>query len=121
MVALACQMFAELRDASAVPDLMNLIRRSGKFQRPAEVRLAAVLAVAEIDPSKAPIDVPLGYVNGSRYELRAQAAHALGVIAVGGSSSQAALAYLSKLLNDPNPLVQVAAAGGILRAAAKQE
>lgn len=121
LVALACQMCGELKDGGAWPDLSNMIHRTGKFERPPEIRMAAALALTQIDPTKAPLDVPAAYVASPRYEIRAQAAHTLAGVAMGGGdNAQAALMHLAKLMNDPNPLVQVAAAGGILRAPVNQ-
>jgi hypothetical protein len=40
--------------------------------------------------------------------------------ASGGASASAVLPHLYKLLNDANPLVQVAAAGGVLRMQVRQ-
>jgi len=121
LVALACQMCGELRDGGAWPDLINMIHRTGKFERPPEIRMAAALALAQIDPTKAPLDVPAAFVASPHYEIRAQAAHTLaGVAAGGGGNSRAALGHLAKLMSDPNPLVQVAAAGGVLRAGVRQ-
>jgi len=122
LVALACQMCGEVKDAGAVSDLLNLTRRGGQAERPAEIKLAAAQAVAEIEPSRAPIDVPLGYVNHARYDLRAQAVQALGTIyaETGGTGGSLVVEHLARLLTDPNALVQVAAAGAIVRASQHQ-
>ena len=50
------------------------------------------------------------YVGSNQFQLRAQAASTLGEL-----GDPIAYAALAKLLQDPNPLVQVAAAGAILR------
>lgn len=110
LVALACQMCGQLKDGGALPNLLDLATRTGRRQQSAEVRMAAALAVAQIDPSRAPVDVPVEYVNAERFEHRAQAALTLGY-----SQSREALPYLWRLMNDANPLVQIAAAGGVLR------
>ncbi len=113
--ALACQMCGELKDYAALADLTNLVHRTGSSERPAEVRMAAALAVARIDPQRELVEFPAGYVSSNRPELRAQAAHTLGVMGAGGKASLVALGHLSRLISDPNPLVQVAAAGAVLQ------
>jgi HEAT repeat protein len=117
--ALACQICGRLQDGGALPDLHNIIRRSGRFERPAEVRMAAAMAIAEIDPSRTLFDVPLQYAASPRWELRQQSALALATISAaarkGGQQDEQVIPTLANLLNDENPLVQVAAAGGILK------
>ena len=116
LAALACQMCGTVKDGGALPDLQNIVRRSGRFARPPEVRMAAAQSIAEIEPSRTLFDVPLGFVGSERFELRAQAAHCLGVIAgVSGRPDDEVMPSLTTLLNDSNPLVQVSAAGAILR------
>ena len=110
LVALACQMCGELKDGNAVPNLLDLATRTGARRQSAEVRLAATLAIAQINPNHVPLEVVAEYVDNDRFEIRAQAAYTLG--AIGG---QKALPHLVKLLNDDNPLVQVAAAGGVVQ------
>ncbi|MHC4447086.1 MAG: HEAT repeat domain-containing protein [Planctomycetota bacterium] len=110
LTALACQMCGRLNDRRVVPDLLRLALRTGERSQPAEVRLAATLAVAQIEPGQAPLEVPRGYVGSDRYEVRAQAA-----LTLGGIGDPATLPTLTSLLSDENPLVQVAAAGAILQ------
>ena len=110
LTALACMMCGRLRDQRAVPNLARLALQTGPTRQPAEVRMAATWALAHIDPVQAPIEVPLEYVADPLLQLRAQAALTLGEI-----GDAAALPYLATLLDDESPLVQVAAAGGILR------
>lgn len=115
LAALACQMCGQLRDGGAVSDLVNLAMRTGRGERPPEVRMAAALAVALIQPQRTLIEVPVSYTNSPRAEQRAQAAYTLGAMGGGDKASMVALSHLSRLLNDPHPQVQVAAAGAILR------
>lgn len=110
IVALACQIVGRLGDVRAIPNLMQLALRDGERQLPAEVRMAATLAIAQIDASEAPLEVPMQYVRSEQFQLRAQAALTLGAI----PDSQARLA-LRQLLSDGDPMVQVFAAGGILQ------
>lgn len=110
IVALACLMAGRLNDVRAMPNLLQLATRTGERQLPAEVRMAAALAMAQIDPLQAPAEVPLEYIRSDRFELRAQAALTLGAI----SDPQTVVA-LRRLLSDSNPMVQVFAAGGLLQ------
>jgi HEAT repeat protein len=110
LTALACMICGRLRDQRAVPNLVRLARRTGPTRQPAEVRMTAVWALAHIDPTEAVMEVPLEYVADAKYQLRAQAALTLGEI-----GDPEALPHLAELLDDESPLVQVAAAGGILR------
>jgi HEAT repeat protein len=116
LAALACQMCGSVKDGGALPDLQNLVRRSGRFARPPEVRMAAAQSIAEIDPSRTLFDVPLTFAGSERFELRAQAAHSMGIMmAASHVQNEAVTTSLAKLLEDSNPLVQVSAAGAILR------
>ena len=110
LAALACMLCGRLRDGRAIPDLSNLARATEPVARSAEIRMAATWALAQIAPGLAPIEVPMLYVGSNQFQLRAQAASTLGEL-----GDPMAYSTLAKLLGDPNPLVQVAAAGGILR------
>ena len=110
LTALACMMAGRLHDERVVADLVRLARRTGPNQQSAEVRMAATWALAQIAPAQATAEVPMEYVASPQDALRAQAGLTLGE--VGDPSGLSALAVL---LEDPNPLVQVAAAGGILQ------
>ncbi|MCI0363655.1 MAG: HEAT repeat domain-containing protein [Phycisphaerales bacterium] len=118
LVALACQMCGELRDVGALADLLNLVNRTGRLRRPPEIRLAALQAIGEIDPVRAPVEVAVAHTGSAHADLRGQAAHCLGAIGrYGGGSGNAAtlLPYLAKMMEDQSPLVQIAAARAILR------
>ena len=116
LTALACQMCGELGDRGALPNLLDLAMRTGTREQSPEVRMAATAAIAQLEPTKAPLPVHAAHVGSTRFELRAQAAHTIAEVANGrGVPNSATLPYLSRLLNDANPLVQVAAAGGMLR------
>ncbi len=109
IVAVACMICGRLKDERVVANLIRLARR-GRFQQPAEVRMAATWALARIRPTQATIDVPMEYTSIEQYQLRAQAALTLGEVA-----DTAALPTLATMLYDPNPLVRVAAASAILQ------
>ena len=72
--------------------------------------MAAIWALAQINPAQATMAVPMEYVRSGKYQLRAQAALTLGEIGDPG-----ALPTLGAMLGDSNPLVQVAAASAILQ------
>ena len=110
LAALACMLCGRLRDGRAIPDLSNLARATEPVTRSAEIRMAATWALAQIASGLAPIEVPMEYAGSNQFQLRAQAASTLGEL-----GDPIAYAALAKLLQDPNPLVQVAAAGAILR------
>ena len=71
--------------------------------------MAAVTALAQVRGSVG-VAVVAQYAGSDRLQLRYQAAAALGVI--GGRD---ALKLLGQLLDDPNPLVRVAAASSVLK------
>jgi HEAT repeat protein len=110
LAALACMMCGRLRDEAYIAPMREMALRMGRDQEPAEVRLAAAQAVAQIDPARAPLGVLLMYVEAEAFALRAQAAAALGWV-----QDPSVPLILAEMLEDPNPLVQVAAAGSILR------
>lgn len=109
ITALACQICGEVQDEGAVPNLLDLATRTGRMQQSAEIRMAAALAVARINPMQAVLSVPEGYVSSTRFELRSQAAYTIG-----GCKQKAGIPILARMLQDPNPLVQVSAAAAIL-------
>ena len=111
ITVLACQMCGQLRDEAYAPSLLDKATREGRRQEPAEIRLAAAGALAQMDPRRAPIEVPMAYVSSDRPELRGQAAATLGSFA----ADERVLETLGGLMGDPDPMVQVAAAGAILR------
>lgn len=113
LTALACQVLGRVNDARALPNLQDLATREGREQQPADVRLAAAGAIAVIAPEQVPVDMVLEFVDSERYPLRAHAAAVLGYV-----NSEDGAAALATLLGDSNPLVQVSAAGGLLRTAA---
>jgi HEAT repeat protein len=110
LTALACQMCGRLGDRGAVADLSNMLAVTGATQPPGEVRLAAVTALALLDRTRVDAKVPLEYAESDVFQLRAQAALTMGVLRDGSTMPK-----LLQLLADRNPMVQVAAAGAILR------
>jgi HEAT repeat protein len=110
ITALACQICGRLRDERSRTSLLSLATGSGPLRRPAEVRLAAVGALASIGaaPPEARA-IALEYTGNDLPAIRAQAALVLGDL---GDASD--LATLSQLIGDGNQMVQIAAARSIL-------
>ena len=115
ITALACQICGEVQDEGSLPNLLDLATRTGKAQQSAEIRMAAATAASRINPRRSVLFVPESYVSSTRFELRAQAA-----LTLGASRQQAALPSLVRLLQDPNPMVQVSAAASILEIGERQ-
>ena len=82
---------------------------TGFDRRPAEVRMAAITALAQLG-EQVSADSLDAYVAHRRPEIRHQAAYALGEV-----GHPNGLPTLARLLHDPNPIVQVAAAGAIVK------
>lgn len=114
IIALACQICGQLRDGQTLSNLLDLALRQGIRQQSAEIRMAAASAVSKIDPSRAPYEVPRAYLRSSLPTLRAQAAITLGL-----THHPEVLATLGPMLSDSVPIVQIAAAGAILRNSAE--
>lgn len=110
LVVLACQLCGRLKDRAYVGSLRDIATRTQPRVEAPEVRLAAVLALAQIDHPNAISRIPIEYLGHERAEVRAQAAATLG-----WTGDPAALTPLAATLDDRNALVQVASAGAILR------
>lgn len=113
IVVLACDICAELHDEGYVASMLDKALREGRDEEPVAIRLAATQAVARIDPDRAPASVPLAFLDHDEYLIRAQAA-----IALGWFRDPAFIPALAPLMNDRNALVQVAAAGAVVRSTA---
>lgn len=110
VMALACQICGTLRDEQALSRLMQIALGEGQLRQPAEVRMVAAMALAQIGLGRAPVEVPLEYIDHAEATIRAQASYTLGFMPV-----QAAVQALPDMLRDESGLVQVAAAGAVLR------
>jgi HEAT repeat protein len=115
IAALACLMCGRLSDSYALQTLLGLAQPMAEGGHAPEVRMAAAMAVAQIDPTQAPIEVPMEFVQSPRPELRAQAAMTLAKI-----RHPAVVGQLRQLLSDSDPIVQVSAAAAILELYAPQ-
>jgi len=108
--ALACMIAGRLHDEAYGSALLDMAVREGRDARPAEVRLAAAAALAEMHPERAPVHVPMHFVRHENYLIRAQAAWSLGAF-----PDPSVVPLLETLMEESNALVQVSAAGALLR------
>ncbi len=111
LTILACQILGRVHDRAYGTTLFDMAMRTGPPDEKApEIRLAAIEALARMDPTRVPVDMPMSFLASERPEIRAQAAAVLGWI-----GDPSVLPSLAAVLDDGNPYVQVAAAGAILR------
>lgn len=113
--ALASQLCGSLKDEASMKTLAWIGWRPDP-PAPAEVRMAAATGLARINPfigAGEPLkpDPLLAHVGSEQAALRAQAA-----IGLGWFRSPEVLPTLATMIRDRNAMVQVAAAGAILRA-----
>lgn len=107
--ALACLVIGSVKDKGSTSSLYRLIEAQGPERRPAEVRLAAMLALAKMGEA-VPESIVIEYVGNPAAAIRAQTAHVLGSI-----HTESSLGALQRLLADPDQVVQVAAASSVIR------
>lgn len=114
---LAAQILGNLKDRGAARQLVNMAdyvdSKDRKSRQPAELRLAAVGALAQMGYRDGSY-VAEEYSTDQNPAIRAQAAFVFGEI--GGTN---AMRRLQTLLSDQVPLVQLTAAFGVLKAAGK--
>ena len=112
LTALAIQLVRQLHDEGARQMLVRLVEAPMRESRPPEIRLAAAEAIAVLGAREpAPlIRLANEYIENPRSEIRAQVASLLGEV-----NDATALALLSDLMRDPDPIVRVAAAGSTLK------
>ncbi|MCA9290377.1 MAG: HEAT repeat domain-containing protein [Phycisphaerales bacterium] len=115
VTALACLMCGRLRDGRAVPNLERLAFSEESRGQPTEVRLAAIQALAMIVASPVPPAVPSRELSNGMFQIRAQAALALGEI-----GDPTLLPVLARHLGDESGIVQVSAARAILQIDARR-
>lgn len=131
---LAAQILGELRDETAIRQLVELIEqatpespetddpRRKTFIQPIELRLAAATALAKMGETggvyvaDSALTSPDPAVRSQACFLYAAAALSRGRGTSGRASRRLDLAKLESLMQDPNPVVQVSAAAGLLRA-----
>lgn len=107
--ALAVQILGEVNDRRSVDQLIYLIERDGVDRMPAEVRLAAAAALAKLGEHGGGF-VADEYVEDPQAVLRAQAAGVYGELGRAENAEK-----LRELMSDPDPLVRIAAAAGVVR------
>jgi HEAT repeat protein len=114
LTILACQIIGRLRDERSRPMLFRLVDASAEAARPPEIRIAALDALGRLGGG-AELAAPLrGFLFDATPSIRAQAATAAGSL-----GSDQLLPDLARLLEDPEPVVRVAASGSILRLLAR--
>ena len=112
LTALAIQALIQLQDKGSTGMLVRLVEASGDQQRPPEIRLFAASALARLGMREpAPLlRLASEYLAFDDPLVRAQVAILLGDVA-----DPTALRELSSMMRDPSPIVQLAAAGGVLK------
>ena len=107
--ALAVQIIGQLRDESSIDQMIYLADPDVDQPMPAEVRLGVASALAKMGHREGAF-VAMSYYDSENIPVRAQAASVLGL-----TESAQNLGHLEMMLvNDQSPLVQAAAAGGIV-------
>ncbi|MBB47069.1 MAG: hypothetical protein CMJ33_00585 [Phycisphaerae bacterium] len=112
LTALAIQALVELEDKGSTGMLVRLVEASGDQQRPPEIRLFAASALARLGMQEpAPLlRLASEYLAFDDPLVRAQVALLLGDV-----SDPTALRELTVMMRDSSPIVQLAAAGGVLK------
>ena len=101
-------MAGRLQDIEITSTLEGIVYTPERYAD--EIRLIAATALAEIDPRKMPLNAVLVFTANDSDHLRSQCATALGM-----QGNQLSLGPLAILLKDSAPMVQIAAAGAVLR------
>ena len=108
ITAIACQIAGRLHDVEVTSTLESIILSTQRY--PDEIRLIAATALAEINPSRMPMEPILRFTSSDSANLRSQCA-----IALGTQGNQLSLGPLALMMEDSDPLVQISAAGAVLR------
>jgi HEAT repeat protein len=108
VTALACQIAGRLGDVEVVSTLESITMSLNRY--PDEIRLVAATSLAEISPLRVPLELVLSFSSNDSANIRSQCATALGV-----QGNQLSLGPLALMLTDVDQLVQISAAGAILR------
>lgn len=111
--ALAAQLLGEVDAKRSIPDLINLAVTTDEAGNPmpAEVRLAAARSVAMLGRRDGDF-IAAEYASSQNPAIRAQVA-----VVYSDTLDRDHIGTLEAMLDDENPLVRVAAASGVLRAA----
>jgi len=108
VTAIACQIAGRLHDVEVTSTLESITLTPNRY--PDEIRLIAATALAEINPNRMPLEPVLRFTSSDSASLRSQCATALGV-----QGNQLNLGPLTLMMDDSDPLVQISAAGAVLR------
>lgn len=110
--ALAAQILGQVNDRKSIDQLVYLSEHKDQMgnMHPAEVRLAVAASLMAMG-LKGGQFIPDQYAGSAEGPVRAQVAHAYGMM--GGNYG---LNRLAEMMGDPEAMVRVAAADGILRA-----
>jgi len=108
VTAIACQIAGRLHDVEVTSTLESIMLTPRRY--PDEIRLIAATALAEINPNRMPMEPVLRFTSSDFPRLRSQCATALGV-----QGNQLNLGPLAMMMEDSDPLVQISAAGAVLR------
>jgi HEAT repeat protein len=108
VTAIACQIAGRLHDVEVTSTLESITLTPNRY--PDEIRLIAATALAEINPNRMPMGPVLRFTSSASASLRSQCATALGV-----QGNQLSLGPLTLMMDDSDPLVQISAAGAVLR------
>jgi len=108
ITAIACLIAGRLQDLEVISTLESITLSTQRY--PDEIRLVAATALAEIDPSRMPLEPVLRFSSSASANLRSQCATALGV-----QGDKVNLGPLTLMMDDSDPLVQISAAGAVLR------
>ena len=108
VTAIACQIAGRLHDVEVTSTLEGITLTPLRY--PDEIRLVAATALAEINPSRMPMEPVLRFSSSDNASLRSQCATALGV-----QGNQLSLGPLALMMEDSDPFVQISAAGAVLR------
>jgi HEAT repeat protein len=108
VTALACQIAGNLRDVEVISTLEGITLTPNRY--PDEIRLVAATALAQISPSRMPLDTVLRFSSNASPNIRSLCAAALGA-----QGNRLSLGPLALMLKDIDPSVQISAAGAVLR------
>ena len=112
LTGLAIQLLGQLGDEGARQMLVRLVEAPSRESRPPEIRLAAAQAIAVLGAREPGPLLRLAseYIDSPQAAIRAQVASLLGEV-----DDATARGFLSDLMEDPNPVVRVSAAGSCLK------
>lgn len=108
---LACDLLGELRDEGAKPMLVRILSASGDQERPLEVRIAAAKALLQLDAPQPEGLLRVLFRGLADDDPRRRLQAVTAIAAAEGPEVESALA---SLVDDPDPMVAIIAAGAII-------